>query len=48
MLDDAMGDDDLKILKKFYLTSAELMDDKEVLKKKNQNRESRVAGGYLG
>ena len=42
VLDDAMGDDDLEILKKFYLTSAELTDDKEVLKKKNQNRESQA------
>ena len=41
-LEDATGEDDLDLLKKFYLTSAEMSDDSEVLKTKHKKRKSQA------
>ena len=41
-LEDATGEDDLDLLKKFYLTSAEMLDDSEVLKTKHKKRKSQA------
>ena len=38
--ENAMGDDDLELLKKFYLTSAEMSDDNEALKSRRRKRKS--------
>ena len=42
VLEHAMGKEDLELLKKFYLTSAEMSDDNEELKKKQKKRKSQA------